>query len=397
MNHQTSDNKIQPFTFSRQFSIIFLVVFFLLFLLVPTLLFLLPSKSFSENENRPLATLPALETQAVFSGDYTRRLSAYLQDHLPARSLMLRAKSIAEMSLLKRENNRVLLLENGYLVKHFSYSAQEIDTLEDNLKRIGVLCDVLSATGHPAVFLCAPRAVDVLGREAHEEPSKRSPWTAVARETPEALLVTDLLREKSRRGEAVWFHTDHHWTPLGAFYLYEILGESLGYTPYPRDSFTEETVSQSFLGTAYSACLLPATRADEIRAFRYAGDADFLCTDVRTGQTEQGFYREEALSTKDQYTYFLGQNTAHLRIVKEGASRPTLLVIKDSYAQCLVPFLARHFNVEMLDLRYMRGDATETIRAVVSAPDYAGALILCNADTLTAEVGFSLISAEKLQ
>ena len=310
---------------------------------------------------------------------------------------MLKTKSLAEFSLLKRENNGVALLTNGYLVKHFSYSKQEIATLEDNLKKINVLIDALSATGHPAVFLCAPRAVDILGTESLQEPSPRSPWTAVARAFPAPFTVTSLLREKSRLGEAVWFHTDHHWTSLGAFYVYEALGSSLGYTPYPRNSFTEETISQTFLGSSYSTCLLPTTRADKIRVFRYEGDTEFLCTDVRTGQKNQGFYREEALDGKDQYTCFLGQNTAHLSITRESAPRPTLLVIKDSYAQCLVPFLARHFNVEMLDLRYFRGDATETVRRIITAPDYAGALILCNADTLTAEAGFSLISAEKLQ
>lgn len=397
ISNAESRNKIHPFSFSRRFSAFSVAFFSFFILLIPSLWLLLPKKTFSENENRMLASPPTFSVEALASGEYTERLAAYLQDHIPARDLMLKAKSTAELVLLKRENNRIVLLPHGYMVKRFSYSDEELSTLRENLQAIRALCTALSKTGRPTVFLCAPRAVDVLGDESLAEPPERSPWEAVKVECPEALSVTSLLREKSRRGEAIWFHTDHHWTPLGAYYAYQALGPSLGYVPYPRGAFTEETVSHQFLGTAYSACLSPLARPDEIKAFRYENDGEFLCINEQTGQTEGGFYREKALSQKDRYAYFLGPNTAHLRIEKQGEARPTLLVIKDSYAQCLVPFLARHFNVELLDLRYFRYDATETVREIVTAPTYAGALILCNADTLVSSVGFDHISPEKLQ
>ena len=112
----------------------------------------------------------------------------------------------------------------------------------------------------------------------------------------------------------------------------------------------------------------------------------------------QGLYREEALHSPSEYEYFLGRNVAELSITAEClATRPLLLIIKDSYANALAPLLARHFDLALIDLRYFRTDATEAIRQIVQSPNYAGTLVLCNADTLTADVGFTRLRLENLQ
>ena len=265
---------------------------------------------------------------------------------------------------------------------------------------IAELQAALSNTEHPALFVCAPRAVDVLAESYAPrlaEPSERSVWDVVEAASPNAVTLQALLKEKAERGEPVWFRTDHHWTPLGAYYVYRSLGDALGYQPLPRDAFKEVTVSHSFLGTSYSACQFPLIRPDTITAFRFSDDTNFTRTDVLTGQSRQGLYDEEKLLQKDQYQYFLGGNTAHLRIEKPGTTgRKTLLVIKDSYAQALVPFLVRHFDIELIDLRYFRTDATETLLTITKSPDYGGALILINADTLTGDAGLGRVSPDKL-
>ena len=384
----------------RGFSILLFTFFCAVLGTVPILSLFLPNATYSEDENRMLATAPEISAEALFSGEYTHRLSSYLCDHLPMRSTLLKTKAAAEYAALRQENNHVIAARNGYLVKHFEYTDRQLDTFDQNLNAIKALNEVLEPYGKPVTFVCAPRAADVLADFCPpllEEPETRSVWMRLARSNTDALTVTPLLREKANRGEKVWYRTDHHWTTLGAYYAYTVLGEHLGYTPLPRDAFTEQTVCTDFLGTSYSSCLIPICRADSVTAMRYEGDSNFICTDLYTSIGTYGFYREDALAKKDKYLYFLGANTAHLRITKDPESpRPTLLVIKDSYAQSIAPFLARHFDIELIDLRYFRTDATEVIREIVVSPHYAGTLILCNADTLTGEVGFSLIDTEKL-
>ena len=53
---------------------------------------------------------------------------------------------------------------------------------------------------------------------------------------------------------------------------------------------------------------------------------------------------------------FLGGNDALLDITKDGVTEPesVLLVVKDSFANCFIPYAAEHFDrVVVVDLRYL--------------------------------------------
>lgn len=95
---------------------------------------------------------------------------------------------------------------------------------------------------------------------------------------------------------------------------------------------------------------------DEICFWRYDGDENFLSENLLSGETYQGFYREEYLSKTDKYSTFLGENSALLRVcesdTRKNDDKETLLLIKDSFSHSLVPFLARHYNLVLLDCRY---------------------------------------------
>lgn len=384
--------------FTARFSALLCGILAVTIITVPVLMATLPKTDYSPEENRMLSAMPRLSAESLSDGQYTRALSQYLCDHLPLRGTLLKTKSAVEYAALKRENNDVIAAEDGYLIKHFSYTKPQRQMLEQNIAAAKVLTEALSGRQKPAVFVLAPRAIDVLDHLC--PPFLSEPYSIWEKEAAQGLSqsVRQQLRAKAAEGEDVWFRTDHHWTALGAYYVYAVLGDALGYKPYPLSDFRATAVCEDFLGTSYSACLAPLTRPDSIIAMRYEGDGDFVCEDRITGKRQIGFYRREALSTAAKYEYFLGRNTAHLKITKSGDQpRQTLTVIKDSYAQCLVPFLARHFDIELIDLRYFRADATDTLCKITQSPHYAGTLILCNVDTLTADVGFLRLETEKMQ
>ena len=76
-------------------------------------------------------------------------------------------------------------------------------------------------------------------------------------------------------------------------------------------------------------------------------------------ESRDSLYEEKYLETKNKYGYFLDDNHPFIRI-ETGARSPEaegkkLFVIKDSYANCLIPFLTEHYEtVYVLDLRYYR-------------------------------------------
>ena len=70
----------------------------------------------------------------------------------------------------------------------------------------------------------------------------------------------------------------------------------------------------------------------------------------------------EYLNRKDQYAAFFGGNYGEVRILPEEqpGTGENLLILKDSYANCFVPFLYGYFdNIYMIDLRYFNGNKVE--------------------------------------
>jgi hypothetical protein len=58
--------------------------------------------------------------------------------------------------------------------------------------------------------------------------------------------------------------------------------------------------------------------------------------------------------------------------------RPRLLLFKDSFALSLLPFLLRHYDVEMIDPRY---DTVSSVASLLTESDFTAALILIGRDT----------------
>ena len=67
-----------------------------------------------------------------------------------------------------------------------------------------------------------------------------------------------------------------------------------------------------------------------------------------------------AAGGKDKYKVFLGGNYGETTITGGCNNGKTLLIIKDSFANSLVPFLTADYeNIIMLDLRYYMGSAKQ--------------------------------------
>ncbi|MEL7656841.1 MAG: hypothetical protein AAGU75_13145, partial [Bacillota bacterium] len=69
------------------------------------------------------------------------------------------------------------------------------------------------------------------------------------------------------------------------------------------------------------------------------------------------------LEKKDKYTVFLGGNQPQIVIETNMPGKPTLLVLRDSYFDSLVPFLQPHFSqIHLIDVRYYQQDLEQYIR-----------------------------------
>ena len=76
---------------------------------------------------------------------------------------------------------------------------------------------------------------------------------------------------------------------------------------------------------------------------------------------------------------FLGGNFPEIRIENTLLNGRTLLVLKDSYANCLIPFLTADYQkIVVVDPRYFTGD----LEVLMGAEGVNEILVLYNAETL---------------
>lgn len=336
-------------------------------------IFVKPQKSFSENENRVLSQFPKISTDNILNGKFFSRLTDFYSDQFPFREYFTAIKSNAERFLLKQENNGIIFGKDGYLIARG-------DRNEEIFQKNLVYLQTLSKSQKVCIFI-APRAIDVLTDKLPilcdiciEEQTNISLDSCL----PNRINISESTKKAVQNGEYVWYKTDHHWTTNGAYIAYLSLAKELDITPYPENEFQRMTVSEAFLGTSFSRSGVHSAKSDSVILYRYDGDEEFLVYNEETHTETKGFYDLSKLSEKDKYLVFLGGNYSRIQIRKVGEERPTLLLIKDSFANSVIPFLARHFDLDIVDPRYFRGD----ISSMIKENDYDKALVLIGAGTL---------------
>ena len=328
------------------------------------LLFALPQKDSSDAENRSLETLRAPKSLSeVIDGSYTQSFASFCQDQFPGRSGFIALHGYAELGLLRRGSNDVLLCGDGYLIQRPS---EQYDNIEKNMS--GVLAYAQKHTDIPLTLAVAPRSIDVMQSvlpAEYDTGAAEAAWRTLSEALAgSAVQTADLraaLQNAVESGVQTHYRTDHHWTTRGAYEAYAALMRQFGQQPYAYSEFTAQTVSDAFYGTTWSRAGLYFVAPDQMEYARYADDMAYRTEIAFTDIAFDGFYDRSFLQKKDKYASFLGGNYAMTTVTqKEGdAPRERLLLIKDSYAHALAPFLARHYNLVLVDLRYYKLSLSE--------------------------------------
>ncbi len=162
----------------------------------------------------------------------------------------------------------------------------------------------------------------------------------------------------SHRDEYIFFRTDHHWTQRGAYYAYREFAKAAGFAPLDESAFEIKNF-EGYLGTLYNATKDAKLKAepDYVETF-YHKDYTFSMTYYNSALTkvDRGYIlRQKPTAAKYSYGVFIdGDNP--LTIIKNGSETKTgkkLVVVKESYGNCFVPFVAAHYDeVYVVDQRY---------------------------------------------
>ncbi|MBQ9099384.1 MAG: hypothetical protein IJY50_08160 [Clostridia bacterium] len=302
---------------------------------------LFPAAPLSKRENRYLTQWPPFTINGWKDGSYTAALDTYATERFPIRNELRQVRALLCLGQGQMEVGGVLLCTDGSLCRRMNVN-QRIYT--QNLTAL----QRLSAQYPQVTVAVAPRRIDM--RTAvlpalYDTGENIAVWEQLRSALPDSISFPDLTEDEH------WYRTDHHWSTMGAYLAYCQLGASLGYTPFEKESFQAVAVSDTFLGTSDAAAGIPFVTPDTVILFRYAEDRHFTVKREKKAVPFEGFYDMEQLTERDQYAVFLGGNCGTLEITGKG-DRPRLVVIKDSFANALLPFLARHFDILAIDPRY---------------------------------------------
>lgn len=349
---------------NKKINILTIVSSSLVIVVMSVMFFVTPGKDVSQKENRALSQNPSFSADKLFSGEYTTKLASYISDQFPARDTFVSVKAYSELLLGKGENNGVIYTGNDILIARDEIKENRLD---ENLQSVA---EFQKATNAGVTVAVLPRTVDVFSEylpQSYPTQETLKIWNDYYALAKQNSVTAPNLYDELCKGNN-YYHTDHHYNTYGAYQTYSLLGDTLGYAPKNLDFFKVEKVSDDFCGTSMRTSGFYSAPKDEITLFRYDGDEDYNIT--ADGKTIL-LYDKSRLSVTDQYAVFLGGNHARVDITLD-ENRPKLLVIRDSFADALAPFLAIHYDLVMIDLRYF----TDNVQQIVIEENIQQVLIL---------------------
>ncbi len=167
--------------------------------------------------------------------------------------------------------------------------------------------------------------------------------------------------------EYIYYHTDHQWTALGAYYGYEQFANVYGFEPVALEDLNKGEI-EGFKGlfidsTDGNEDLL--SNPDTVEYYEIPGN--YTCRLLENGADE--LVRVPLLYPYSQggsYTYskFIWGDNPYMNIknsdVKNGKK---LLIIKDSYGNVFVPYLVPNFEeIHIIDYRYYKDNVSDIIK-----------------------------------
>ena len=343
-------------------SLVISVAFTLFLTLGGALTWLLPNRAVSENENRYLQTTPSLSVSALLNGTYQEELTAYMNDQFPLRDIFTATGSLVKKTLGRRDIGGAYIGKNGW------YFEKVTDTDISQARYTNNLTVLTQFAKRNAGITFTVMPVPSAGTVMAEQLPTSAPlynaqklYAVAERLLPENTLL-DLRAPLTvaAKTEQVYYRTDHHWTTAGAAVAYTALTGN--------QAPARATVSNAFLGTLYSNTLDIATSPDTVEIAEIAPSVTAVADGVSVP-----VYDTAQLQEKDKYRLFLGGNHGKVTLSGGCQNGETLLIIKDSFANCLAPMLTNDYEtVILLDLRYYNGSVQELL-----AENFFSRIVVC--------------------
>ena len=292
--------------------------------------------------------------------------------------------------IITKDDMIVVKADNGYLANTryvlpddiLSYRVDKVKELEEASSKNGAdfLYVIAPSKGHDLKY--APNIEDYTKFNCDRL------FDFLKQKDIPTLNLIDKMHEDGLSEEDMFFVTDHHWKPDGALWgTDKILAELQDRYAYPYDK--EKTDISNYNIKTYKGWFLGSQGKKAGRFFTSRGvdDFDVITPKFKTHLTEaqplkdhfrEGSFKDtvmymENVETKDLYTknpyaaYSGGDFREQIITNKLNPNGKKILIIRDSYACALVPFLS--LNTSQLYVTDVRSDAFY-VGEKINVPEY---------------------------
>lgn len=312
-------------------------------------------RTYSPVEKRELQTRPEISITKVLDGRFQKKYESYLRDQFPGRDHWVSFQTDMELFMGKNEIHNVYIGKNHYLLEHYTEKEFDPQQISKNLQALEKFVGKAKQNADVHVMM-VPTKSWILREKLpafapHYKEQKFYDALQQKLEKEDVLISVEPVLD-AHKEEEIYYRTDHHWTTLGAWYAYEQYTKAVGgdlQRAQGKKKF--RCISKDFYGTTY-AKINYARQADKIEIYE---PADKLRVVYNMGEKKtKTLYDVSFLKTAEQYSVFTGGNQAVLQITGGIKNGKTLLLIKDSFANSILPFLAEDYEkLVVVDLRQL--------------------------------------------
>lgn len=312
-------------------------------------------RTYSPVEKRELQTRPEISITKVLDGRFQKKYESYLRDQFPGRDHWVSFQTDMELFMGKNEIHNVYIGKNHYLLEHYTEKEFDPQQISKNLQALEKFVGKAKQNADVHVMMVPTKSWilrEKLPAFAPHYKEQRFYDALQQKLEKEDVLISVEPVLDAHKEEEIYYRTDHHWTTLGAWYAYEQYTKAVGgdlQRAQGKKKF--RCISKDFYGTTY-AKINYARQADKIEIYE---PADKLRVVYNMGEKKtKTLYDFSFLKTADQYSVFTGGNQAVLEITGGIKNGKTLFLIKDSFANSILPFLAEDYEkLVVVDLRQL--------------------------------------------
>ncbi len=311
-----------------------------------------PDAAFSQSERRPLAQLPPISAQTVFSGEFMSAFDQYTADQFPARDMFRTIKALFVKYVFNKQDNNGLFLADGHISK-IEYPENPKMLLNAKQKFDNIYNLYIKDT-NAKVYLCVVPDKNMF--IAKQNGIISLDYQSFINNFKNQMDYMQYIDVAPLLSADHYYKTDSHWKQEKLTDIAVHIAKSMGADANAK--YTQNTLPVAFDGVYKGQSALPF-KSDTITYLTNDIIDNCIVNYYDTGKAVNGsIYNMQKANGKDPYEMFLSGTSSLIQITNPNAhNQRELVVFRDSFASSLVPLLVPAYSkITVVDIRYIQSN-----------------------------------------